>query len=39
MKLMLILIKYKYLEKYMEVLANENDVDKLVEVVTAIAKE
>lgn len=31
--------KYKYLEKYMEVLENEDDVDKLVEVVTAIAKE
>lgn len=30
---------YKYLEKYMDVLETENDVDKLVEIVTAIAKE
>ena len=30
---------YKYLEKYMDALETENDVDKLVEIVTAIAKE
>lgn len=30
---------YKYLEKYMDVLETENDVDKLVEVVTTIVKE
>ena len=30
---------YKYLEKYIDVLEKENDVDKLVQIVTAIAKE
>lgn len=30
---------YKYLEKYMDILENETDVDKLVEVVLAIVKE
>ena len=30
---------YKYLEKYMDALETENDVDKLVEIVTTIAKE
>ncbi len=30
---------YKYLEKYMEALGTENDVDKLIEIVIAIAKE
>ena len=30
---------YKYLEKYMDALETENDVDKLVEIVTTIVKE
>ena len=30
---------YKYLEKYMDTLETENDVDKLIEIVIAIAKE
>lgn len=30
---------YKYLEKYMDALATEDDVDQLAEIVTAIAKE
>lgn len=30
---------YKYLEKYMDALETENNVDKLVEIVIAIVKE
>lgn len=30
---------YKYLQKHMDALETENDVDKLAEIVTAIAKE
>lgn len=30
---------YKYLEKYMDILGTEKDVDKLVKTVTAIVKE
>ena len=30
---------YKYLEKYIDILEKEPNVDKLVEIVTTIAKE